>query len=566
MRRALLLLLAISAVAACKKKEPREIAVHAALEDAGVSIDSVTTEEGSTAEPGVDHGPRVAFRILHVHSGRTPSDAPPYHAPGGSWTFFDAETSDGKVFGFGYDDPQSVRGGEPTGAPTFGKVMLTVPDGGAGKRLVQTFARVFKGEVPPEVPARSLRPRPFSAAFLARGARRSPGGGFAGRGGGWTATKLFLQKDDLEAEVFFNFDLGQKKGEFSEKDASYATPMVAWLAAELRDGPAPRRTPESDPALVAKGPKITWVRSSAARMWSLSPERDRLWVTSATEAGGTQLTSVGFEREDDVTPLLAVPHRLGSVQCTSVACLVTDVHPRSPRVIASDDPATVLLVDRKKRTTTELTGGWGPHAMVPMVTPAEGSRFVVTAVEEQKNKEREQLLFVVEGTTVKGPVRLGSLPIEVLAIARDRVLVRRGSAWTVGKKTDHVAVDPTTLAITPASAPPESEGIRSPDGKRTASCRKDGAEIVLRGAGGERVFAVHPDDRRKIARGCVRWASPRWLEYRGATASGFFDAESLRITPWPEDAGGRREYDASFGWVVELTESGGHRIGRISAE
>ncbi len=243
MRRALPLLLVLSVVGACKKKEPREIAIHAALEDAGVSVDSVTTEEGATAEPGGDHGPRVSFRVLRVHPNRAPSEAPPYHAAGGSWTFFDAETSDGALFGFGYDDPQSVGAAAPTGAPTFGKVVLTVPDAAAGKRLVETFGRAFKGPVPPEGAGRPLRPRPFTAAFLARGARRSPGGGFSGRGGGWTATKLFLQRDDLEAEVFFNFDLGQKKGEFSEKDASYATPMVAWLAAELRDGTPPKRAP-----------------------------------------------------------------------------------------------------------------------------------------------------------------------------------------------------------------------------------------------------------------------------------------------------------------------------------
>lgn len=233
---ALLGLALVTLGAGCKKKEPREIAVHAALEDAGVSVDSLTTEEGSTAEPGVDHGPRVTFRITRVHAGRTPTESPPFHAPGGSWTFFDAETSDGCVFGFGYDDPQSVGGAGAPGGLTFGNVMLTVPDPAAGKRLVRTFGRVFKGEIPPEVPARPLRPRPFRAAFLARGARRSPGGGFSGRGGGWTATKLFLQRGDREAEVFFNFDLGQKKGEFAEKDDAYATPMVAWLAAELRDG------------------------------------------------------------------------------------------------------------------------------------------------------------------------------------------------------------------------------------------------------------------------------------------------------------------------------------------
>jgi hypothetical protein len=44
------------------------------------------------------------------------------------------------------------------------------------------------------------------------------------------ATKLFLERRGVEAEVFFNFNLKTKNGEFAEKDARYADAMVALLA------------------------------------------------------------------------------------------------------------------------------------------------------------------------------------------------------------------------------------------------------------------------------------------------------------------------------------------------
>ncbi len=100
-------------------------------------------------------------------------------------------------------------------------------------------------------------------------------GGFSGTGGGWTATKWFPEHDGLSGEIFFNFNLDKRQGEFSEKDADYADDLVAIFASALRDGPRPERTPENDPNLTRIGPTIGKPRKLLSRLaahYSFSPK------------------------------------------------------------------------------------------------------------------------------------------------------------------------------------------------------------------------------------------------------------------------------------------------------
>ena len=71
-------------------------------------------------------------------------------------------------------------------------------------------------------------------------------------GEGWTATKLFPKEHGLEAEVFFNYNLQSREGEFSEKDPDYRQDLIAILETALRDGPRPDRTPDTDPNLTRR--------------------------------------------------------------------------------------------------------------------------------------------------------------------------------------------------------------------------------------------------------------------------------------------------------------------------
>jgi anaerobic selenocysteine-containing dehydrogenase len=64
----------------------------------------------------------------------------------------------------------------------------------------------------------------------------------------------FPEMDGTTAEVFFNYNQYDGRGEFSEKDPGYRKDLVSLLAIFLRDGVPPPRTPASDPNLTDKGP------------------------------------------------------------------------------------------------------------------------------------------------------------------------------------------------------------------------------------------------------------------------------------------------------------------------
>ena len=537
------------------------------------AFDAVTLgdlSDGSIAEPGAG-GERIGFRITATYDNQKPSKAPPFHVSGSEgWTFFDATTSDGVPFGFGFEKPN------PSASPfAFGKVMLTAPDGATGKRLVATFARVFHGKIPAERTATPIEPKPTSAAFLAIDAQKSQGGGgFAGAGGGWYATKLFLQKSGIEAEVFFNFSLHDRTGEFSEKDPDYADGMVAFLADELRDGPRPKRTPATDPSLSAKGPTITWTRTLPGKPYGMSRERDRFLVVLPGEGGASRLVATPFDR-DEQTELLAVPHHLGLVKCSGELCLAVDQQPKEANTMSSEDPETLLLFDRQKKAPLTIEGAWGQHPSLPTEAWApDGSFFVVGAYQPTGvGKASYQVLYLV-GTEGKprGPVDLGPDPIEVVSIAKTRILVRAGRRFGKEAKTSWLAVDPATLRVSPAAAPPSGtvasdDGLRlSPDQKRSVTCRKEGAEIVVKElpSGPERVFAVHADDRADIAAECVSWAGPKRLEYR-SNVRGWLNVDTMKIGGTLDEDVRGLEYDRSFTWVVENGPKSA-RIGRITSE
>ena len=83
------------------------------------------------------------------------------------------------------------------------------------------------------------------------------------------------EQDGRSGEVYFNYNLGKRQGELSEKDAEYADDLVAVFASALRDGPRPERTPESDPNLSRSGPAIGRPRKLLPRLaarYSFSPE------------------------------------------------------------------------------------------------------------------------------------------------------------------------------------------------------------------------------------------------------------------------------------------------------
>ncbi len=211
----------------------RTFVVVAALAGA---VGCAKTEEHPVAEPAPakatvqvplggngDEPPHVAFRITKVYEAQKPIDVAPGHAAGGAWQFFDAVTSDGAPFTFGFLAPPA-KGELPM---SFGDGVLVTAD---GARFVSSLARGFAQPAP--AAANTRKPLKLRLVVLGRGLSRQPGGGY-GEGGTATATKLFFASGATDAEVFFNFDVARRSGEFSEKDAEYDKDLVAIAAKTL---------------------------------------------------------------------------------------------------------------------------------------------------------------------------------------------------------------------------------------------------------------------------------------------------------------------------------------------
>lgn len=188
----------------------------------------------------LDDAPRMGFRITQVYAKQQPSKVAPFHEAGGEWTYFDAAVEDEDTCQF----TVGVSPSKSAGGFGFGKAELSVKDGEAADCLVDSLAIDFLAQTPALRTGPVAGPLALNTAVLGNGVARGKHGGFSGKGS-WVATKLFFENDEEQAEVFFNFDLKSKRGEFSEKDEAYNQPMVDMLAAALRkEAPAAKKKPK----------------------------------------------------------------------------------------------------------------------------------------------------------------------------------------------------------------------------------------------------------------------------------------------------------------------------------
>ncbi len=187
--------------------------------------------------PG-DEAPRLGFTITGVHRAVAPQAKAPFYAAGGAWTFFDAALEDAPDCTF----TVGVAAAKASGGFGFGEARLAVKDRAAATCLVEALGEAF--DAPAAEPKKNARvgpPLALNTAVLGVDVARGQHGGFGGDGT-WTATKWFLEAGDLYGEVFFNYDLTAKRGEFSQKDAEYDLDVVDIVAEKLRDAPVTGRT------------------------------------------------------------------------------------------------------------------------------------------------------------------------------------------------------------------------------------------------------------------------------------------------------------------------------------
>jgi hypothetical protein len=186
---------------------------------------------GGAREPGGT----LAFDIVAVHEHVDRADAAPWWKGSGAWTFFDATTAGGAALTVGVRETKSPSA---PGEFVITDAVVSAKDAVEGEKLVVDLARALRVEVPAvTAPRRGVMPLEAASVVLADDAKRDGRGAFVGSGGGWTASKwTFEVPGDTSAELFVNYNLGAKKGEFRRKSSYYDPEVVKFLAASLRDG------------------------------------------------------------------------------------------------------------------------------------------------------------------------------------------------------------------------------------------------------------------------------------------------------------------------------------------
>ncbi|MCB9680147.1 MAG: hypothetical protein H6733_01625 [Alphaproteobacteria bacterium] len=178
----------------------------------------------------------LAFTIAAVHGGQTATDAPPWHADGGDWTFVDAKTADGVAFVLGWHETGRFDLGGST--MVMQEAVLAAPTPADGAGLATALGAALHAPVPAGDPGTSPGRLEATAVVLAEHAARSDGGSFSGTGT-WDASKWTFERGGHASEIFVNVSVADQRGEFSEKDAVYNADLVADIAAVLRDGAPP---------------------------------------------------------------------------------------------------------------------------------------------------------------------------------------------------------------------------------------------------------------------------------------------------------------------------------------
>jgi hypothetical protein len=176
--------------------------------------------------------PTLALTIDAAYEHQQPGLAPPWHAPGGDWTFLEMHTPAGAPLTVGFGERSPF---EQDGISVVQYVGLLAPsDRTSGAAFAEELGRTLGVDVPTPLDERPLGALVFSLiAFSEHTAKLDHA--FSGTGN-WMAGKWIFDPDDDEQEIFFNVSLDEKRAELSEKDPSYDAGVVRDFAYVLRDG------------------------------------------------------------------------------------------------------------------------------------------------------------------------------------------------------------------------------------------------------------------------------------------------------------------------------------------
>jgi hypothetical protein len=518
-----------------------------------------TPQAGLSFGDDADEQHQLPFKIMRIYERQKSTVNAPYHVDGGEWTFFDCLALSDPTVSFTVGVSARSDGGGPS---AWGKANLIVKDREAGARFVELFSKVFSGKLPKPV-KRAHAPVPLSinTAILGQNINRARGGGFSVAAGGWTATKWFPERDGFEGEVFFNYNLAERQGEFGEKDADYADDLVAIFASALRDGPRPERTPENDPNLTRTGPTIGKPRKLLSRLashYSFSPKghfavyQDRSTVLA--------LPIDAHDREP--LEVIRFDHSPWEIHVLSedLDLIAQEGIPELPGVKSSGDPMRIWWVDGKTKQKTLLQG---PQKELNLAeAPVSPDHQLVALTQWRQNpggKGRTKILRICNRQS--GDVKVIEFRGKDFSIVgwRKTEAVPRALAvtnrWQFGKKepSELYLADPSTGQVElqgDVDARLEIDDPLSSDGKHRVRVGKDELIVTDLADGKQHQFVFHQDDRRFVGSDCVQWVSPWYLKFNGQRLA-LIDVTMMKMC-FPASADGVKLGSAAYRFSPDL--------------
>jgi hypothetical protein len=506
----------------------------------------------------------LPFDVLKVYPNQKPTDAAPWHVDGGDWTFFDCRTALPRPAVFTVGVRTKSKDGRPF---AWGEATIVVANRGAGAKLLDSIGRSFKQKPPPERVQQSLEFWKFNTAVLGNGLEREPQGGFSGQGGKWSATKWFLERDGFSAEVFFNYNLQEMKGEFGEKDPNYREDLLAVLAIAVRDGPRPERTPQTDPNLTDVGPKFGTGRLVAknARFFLFSPGGKHIVWSSESQDGSTGIFAVRPDQPDQPIEAARLRQELDNMiilDPDADQLLVVEALRKEKGVISSEDPKRLWWFDRTKQEARELKGPWQNrsfHLGEKPVSP-DGRFIVIEDWRARTNGKPGNYSVIHVLDRQAGTAQTIELanqspePIGWVGIGKDlRLAFLKSHRWEKDVKQEWCLAEPATGKYTPVEKPPmPTDGwVRrlSPDGALIAAVEgKDILTIADVKTGRKRSFPIHEDDRRFLHEEGFEWVSARYLLMH-LNRPAFLDVRTMKMS-YRKDGCRNHTFSPDFKWVL----------------
>jgi hypothetical protein len=514
----------------------------------------------------------VPFDIVAIHENRTPQDAAPFHAPGGRWTFLDCCVARKPGARFTVGLLLEGDSGQPS---MWGKAVLAVVNRRDGAAVLRAFAAGFFTDVPePRLPRRPIEPLHCGTANLSDlGRTLEVDSGTEDTN--WVRLKWFLEMDRFSAEVFFVFNLTNRRGSFSEKDTDYRDDLLGILALVTRDGPRPPRTPATDPNLTEDGPRIVDPRPilDTGFTHAMFTPSGRHLVLKV----GRELWAIDPAAPDQRTRLAEFDNPIHDVNVCDEGptLLVQEGIQQDQRWISSDDPKRIWLLQHGKKARRLRGVEKGLGQCEQSLSPDH--RFVALTGSRQRtdNPWSYSIIYLLDLRARK--THIVDVPNESLTIVGWRgssdklraILVtnRWQTRYEHAPKEVYLA-DPKTGRRTKAREAADIlarlEGV-SPDGRWQIQTFEDdegsGAEFLITelATGDEREFTFHEDDAPWVHAEALEWIDSRYLRFH-ARRFALIDVETLKMSfPAPLDVGcttGCHVISPDLAWAVYERKEG----------